>query len=441
MKQGAWKVAPRLGLRYNARNLIGWKSVGLQHESIGVDEALDIILQSVSALEAEATGIDSALDRTLAEDIISEVAVPPFDNAAMDGYAVRWEDVREASRDHPASLIVVADLPAGDEPKASLEEGTAVRIMTGAPIPPETTAVVPFEETQQMGDIVSIFRRVSGGQNIRRAGEDIAVGERILAAGTRLRPQEIGVLASLGVGRVATVRRPRVGILTTGDELVGVDEPVGPGKIRDSNQHSLRALVRRYGGVPIALGRALDDAGDLVEKIRDGLKAGVALILTCGGVSAGDYDLVKDVLDSHGEMRFWQVRMTPGRPLAFGWIGGVPLIGLPGNPVAVMVSFEQFARPAILKMLGRDKWRKPSLGATLMEDVKNRSGRRRFVRVVVSREENEYRARLTGEQGSGILTSMVRANGLLIVPEGTTHLPAGSKAKVQMLDWPEEVEL
>jgi molybdopterin molybdotransferase len=415
--------------------------MGLQHESIGVDDALDIILQYVAELEAESTEIDSALDRSLAEDIISEVAVPPFDNAAMDGYAVRWEDVRGGAQDHPASLAVAADLPAGDVPKAPLEQGTAVRIMTGAPVPPETTAVVPFEDTRQTGDVVAIFRGVSAGQNIRRAGEDVVVGERILAAGTRLRPQEIGVLASLGIGSVDTVRQPKVGILTTGNELVGLDEPVGPGKIRDSNQHSLRALVSRYGGVPIALGRALDDAQDLVGKIRDGLKAGVDLILTCGGVSAGDYDLVKEVLDSHGEMRFWQVRMTPGRPLAFGRIGDVPLIGLPGNPVAVMVSFEQFARPAILKMLGRYEWEKPSIEAILMEDVKNRSGRRRFVRVAVAYEENEYRARPTGDQGSGILTSMVRANGLLIVPEGTIHLPAGSGARVQMLDWPEEVRL
>jgi molybdopterin molybdotransferase len=232
-------------------------------------------------------------------------------------------------------------------------------------------------------------------------------------------------------------RRPRVAILATGDELLEIHEPLAPGKIRNSNEYTNAALVRRTGGVPLRLGIARDAREDLVQKIRAGLDQGADLFLTSGGVSVGDYDVVKDVLGSEGRMQFWQVNMKPGKPLAFGLLpGGVPLIGLPGNPVSAMVSFEQFARPAILKMLGHTDLVKPTVRAVVDEDVEN-SGRRGFVRVIVTRREDGYHARTTGEQGSGVLTSMSKANGLAIVPEGTYQVAAGTELVVQMLDWPE----
>jgi molybdopterin molybdotransferase len=228
-----------------------------------------------------------------------------------------------------------------------------------------------------------------------------------------------------------------VAVLATGDELLTVDQPLGPGKIRNSNEYSVSALVMRHGGIPVRLGIARDNIEDLTSKIREGIAGRVDLFLTSGGVSVGDYDVVKDVLDSEGEMYFWQVRMKPGKPLAFGIIDDVPLIGLPGNPVSSMVSFEQFARPAILKMQGRTKLVKPTVEAVLEEDVPN-SGRRGYVRVVLTRSDDGWSARTTGGQGSGVLTSMVRANGLAIIPEDVTLARAGERVRVQVLDWDEE---
>jgi molybdopterin molybdotransferase len=228
-----------------------------------------------------------------------------------------------------------------------------------------------------------------------------------------------------------------VAILATGDELLEVHEPLEPGKIRNSNEYTNAALVRRTGGIPIRLGIARDTEADLTAKIRSGLEQGADLFLTSGGVSVGDYDVVKDVLGAEGRMQFWQVRMKPGKPLAFGLLpGGIPLIGLPGNPVSAMVSFEQFARPAILKMLGHPNLAKPAVQAIMDEPITN-SGRRGFVRVIVSRSEDGYHARTTGQQGSGVLTSMAKANGLAIVPEGIHYVESGRELTVQMLDWPE----
>jgi len=262
-----------------------------------------------------------------------------------------------------------------------------------------------------------------------------------MAPGRLIRPQEIGVLASLGRDTVLVHRRPRVAILATGDELLEVHEPLAPGKIRNSNEYTNAALVTRSGGIPIRLGIARDTAGELTATIRAGLGQGADLFLTSGGVSVGDYDVVKDVLGAEGRMQFWQVRMKPGKPLAFGLLpGGVPLIGLPGNPVSAMVSFEQFARPAILKMLGHTDLAKPTVQAILDEPLAN-SGRRGFFRVVVTRREDGYHARTTGEQGSGVLTSMSKANGLAVILEGIEWVEAGSLVTVQMLDWPEGTAL
>jgi len=313
--------------------------------------------------------------------------------------------------------------------------------MTGAPIPPGADAVIRFERTRQRGEYVEVLHEVSVGQNVRYAGEDVREGSLVLAAGTVIRPQEIGMLASLGRQQVSVFRRPRVAILATGDEVVDIDGPLGPGKIRNANSYSNAAQVARLGGVPILLGIARDDVSDLTAKIRAALDRGADLLLTSGGVSVGDFDVVKNVLAAEGDLTFWRVRMKPGKPLAFGRIEtttgearrSVPVLGMPGNPVSVMVSFEIFARPAILKMLGHSDLSRPTVEATLVDEIR-KDDRRHYVRVQVQEHEGGYVASLTGAQGSGILTSMVRANGLAIIPETWQNAPAGSTVRVILLD-------
>jgi molybdopterin molybdotransferase len=418
-------------------------------QAMSVDEALDYILRHIAPLGSHPVPIVEALDRVLAEDVISPIHIPPFANSAMDGYAVRSEDVAQASSESPAVLKVIAEVPAGAVPDRPVEPRTGVRIMTGAPVPSGSDAVVPFELTSegksgvgQTAGQVAIYKPVQAGDNVREAGEDIRKRQLVLSAGHVLRPPDIGVLAAMGYPQVRVVRRPRVAILATGDELVDVNEAITPGKIRNSNEYTSIALVKRYGGVPIPLGIARDTEEDLTTKIREGLAQNVHLLLTSAGVSIGDFDMVKNVLASEGEMHFWQVAIKPGKPLAFGSVGKVPLLGLPGNPVAAMVAFEVFARPAILKLGGHTNWEKPSIRAILDEDVHN-SGRRHFMRAQVRREADGYRVTTRGSgvhvQGSGILSSLVWANGLVVVPEEVTFLEAGSAIDVWMLDWPEYV--
>lgn len=411
-------------------------------QPMSVDQALEHILSAIQPLPSEEVPITEGLDRVLAEDVVSPVDVPPFVNSAMDGYAVRAADVTGARRSAPVTLPVVGEVPAGCASEQVLRPGSALRIMTGAPLPAGADAVVPFEQTDQGRAQVAVYRPVSAGDHVRLAGEDIRQGQRVLEAGHVLRPADIGVLAAIGRPAVRVVRRPRVAILATGDELVDVTECVGPGQIRNSNEYTSIALVKRYGGLPVPLGIARDNIQSLTAKLRQGLEQGVDLFLTSAGVSVGDFDMVKLVLAHAGQMHFWQVAIKPGKPLAFGSIQGVPLLGLPGNPVAAMVAFEVFARPAILKLGGHTDLRKPSVTAILDEAVHN-SGRRHFMRARVRREGDAYRVTTRGSgvqvQGSGILSSLVWANGLLVVPEQVTFLPAGSSAEVWMLDWPEQV--
>lgn len=406
-----------------------------------VEQAREAILAHMPTLEPEQVPLLDALGRTLAEDVTAGEDIPPFDNSAMDGYAVRAADVAQASAEQPASLEVIASLPAGEAPREAVRPQTAIRIMTGAPLPPGADAVVRFEDTDEgAGEPgrVRIARPVRPGDNVRRASEDVRRGETVLLRGTWLRPQELGLLASLGRPQLMVTRRPRVAVIATGDELVDVDQPLGPGQIRNSNGYSNAAQVLKYGGVPILLPIARDTMEAVTARVEQGLAQGADLFLTSGGVSMGDYDLVKRVLHSLGQIDFWQVRMQPGKPMAFGHVRGVPLIGLPGNPVSAMVVFEQFARPAILKMLGRRHLQKPQIEATLLDDTKAYSDRVRFLRAIVGQDvEGRWTARLTGPQGSGILSSMVRANGLAVIPKRHGTWPAGTRVWVQMLDWPE----
>lgn len=415
---------------------------------ISVEEARAYILKHFQPLDTERVALADALERVLSEDVVSPISVPPHNNSAMDGYAVRAQDVAGASPVNPVRLRVIADLAAGYLPDAEVTQGGAIRIMTGAVVPPGADTVVRFEETSEAvahkatgrgNDYVQILSAPSRGSNVRLAGEDVRAGETILPRSSLLRPAEIGLLASVGCARVPVHRKPRVAILATGDELVDIDEPLSPGKIRNSNEYANAAAVLKAGGIPVRLGIARDNLEDLTRKIRAGIEAGADLFITSAGVSVGDYDIVKDVLNSEGEMHFWQVNMKPGKPLAFGLIGKTPLLGLPGNPVSAIISFETFARPAILTMLGRKNFERPYIEAILQDRAENNAGRRNYIRVHVARgADGEYIAATTGEQGSGILTSVSRANGLLeMSPETLEHKP-GERVRITMLDYPEE---
>ena len=418
---------------------------------ISVEEALDKVLSYVEVLETEAVPILEAMGQVLAGDIASRIDIPPLDNSAMDGYAVRADDTQGASGQSPRLLRVIDTVIAGSISRQEVTPGTAIRIMTGAPVPGGADSVIRFEDTDEdrrqgsdTGEI-GILCEVNPGKNIRRAGEDIARGAIALRKGTVLRPAEIGVLASLGMSTVEVIRRPVVAVLATGNELVDIDQPLPAGKIYNSNTYSVASLVRRYGGIPRILGIAFDSEESLLNKLGQGLDAD--MLITSGGVSAGDYDMVKDVLASEGEITFWTVRMKPGKPLAFGTFRGVakngnpkrvPHLGLPGNPVSSMVTFELFARPAMLKMMGKKNLAKPVVEAVLEEPAVNTDGRRLYIRAIVTRRDGQYYASLTGPQGSGILTSMSLANGLVIVPEDTASVEAGEVVKVIMLGWDDE---
>jgi molybdopterin molybdotransferase len=418
-----------------------WESV---EQMVGVDEARERILAAFEPLDIIEVPIHEALGYVLARDVVAQEPIPPFMNSAMDGYAVRAEDTRGASLDNPVTLHVVGNLAAGYVPKASVDPGTAIRIMTGAPLPAGADAVVRFEETDEPGRgltksqmrslNVCVHRPTKPMDNVRPAGEDVEVGTTVLAKGTRLRPAEIGMLAALNRALVPVHRRPNVKILSTGDEVADIGPALQHGQIRNSNSYTLAAMVTRCGGQPVMLGVAKDSVHDLKKRLD--ARYAADLIVTSGGVSLGDYDMVKDVLQSEGEIAIWQVRMKPGKPLAFGRLGKTPLLGLPGNPVAAAVSFEQFGRPAILKMLGRTDLDIPCVEATLTERIDNRGHRRHYVRARVDGDPaNGYTVRTAGEQGAGVLSSLVRANGLLIIPEEIEVAEPGTKLHVQMIDW------
>ena len=417
---------------------------------LSVEDALERILDHFQVLNAEDTPLLEALGQVLAEDAVSLHDIPPLDNSAMDGYAVQASSIHNASEDSPVALRVVGSIAAGELPSAAVEPGTAIRIMTGAPVPPGADSVVPFEETDEVErrnaglDMAEIGIKVAApeGSDIRPAGQDVRKGTLVLPAGTALRPSEIGVLASLGFDSVKVVRRPVVAILSTGDELLDAGDTYSEGKIYDSNSYSVAASVLRYGGVPKLLGIARDNLDSMNAKLREGLEAD--MLITSAGVSKGDYDMVKDVLAAHGRIAFWSVRMRPAKPLAFGVLdagGGrnVPHLGLPGNPVSAMVAFEQFGRAAIHKMMGKSGFLKPRIQAVLDEPIYNTDGRRVYARAVITKQNGDYHARLTGNQSSNLLTSMAGANGLAVCPEDTPVKETGEVVEVQMLDWPEDV--
>jgi molybdopterin molybdotransferase len=399
-----------------------------------VEQALDRILATIAPLEPVRVPILEALGLVLAEDVCAGEDIPPYANSSMDGYAVRAADTAGAGPEHGVRLHVCGEVAAGYVAEEEVRTGTTMRIMTGAPLPEGADAVVKVEDTRAAGEAVEILAAVQPGNYVRPAGEDVRQGERVLSCGTTLRPQEIGMLATLGHSSVRVHRRPRVAILATGDEVTEIDAPLLPGRIRNANSYSNAAQVARMGAVPILLGIARDSVEDLTARIRDGLDQGVDLFLSSGGVSVGHFDLVRDVLAAQGQIDFWRVRMKPGKPVAFGSLGGVPFLGLPGNPVSVMVAFEVFCRPALARMMGQTNLARPTVEAILLDEVPAKDDRRHYVRVHLERRGSEYQAQLTGEQGSGILSSMVRANGLAILPEEWDRAPAGARVQAILLD-------
>ncbi len=399
---------------------------------ISIEEARTRVLAEALPLPVETRAITDALGLVLAEDIVAQHDVPPFDNSAMDGFALRAADTVDAGPDNPVTLAVIETLAAGHVADHSLEPGKAIKIMTGAPIPIGADAVVQSEHVEEADGSVKIFEPARPGRNIRRAGEDVGAGDRVLTSGTALWPAEIGLLASLGHPEVQVHRLPRVAVLSTGSELVDVDQPLGPGQIRNSNSYSLRAQCKQLGIDAVALGIVPDDYQRTRELIAEGLEYDV--LLTSGGVSVGQFDFVKDVQDALGvERRLWGVSMKPGKPLAFGVRGTTLVFGLPGNPVSAMVSFELFVRPALMRLMGYRKTTRPIYRAIISEDVASIDGRTYVVRVRAWREDGIWHVSSTGAQGSGILRSMVGANGLALIHGGPRGVRAGEEVDFLLL--------
>lgn len=399
-----------------------------------LEDAQRIVLDACQPLPVEKVGLIEALGRVLGEDIIAPRDNPPWDNSAMDGFAVRWEDIKqEHAITKPMVLKVIEEVPAGKVATKTVGPGQAIRIMTGAPMPKGADTVVKVEDTESTGDSVTIFKEVERGGNIRPQGEDVKKGDTIIAKGSVLRPAEAGMLAILAKAFVPVYQQPRVAILSTGDELVDLDERLEDDKIVNSNSYGTAAGVREAGAIPILLGIAKDQPAAMKEKIAQGLNADV-LVLS-GGVSMGDYDFTKAVFKELGaEMNFWQLAIRPGQPLAFGKIQGKLAFGLPGNPVSSMVTFEQLVRPALLKMSGHRSYGRPVVQAVFQEKFSKRPDRRHFLRGILKMENGTLTVRTTGPQGSGILTSMVKANGLIDVPLHAEKLNPGDIVQVQVLN-------
>lgn len=409
-----------------------------------VEQAREAVLERIARLEPEPVPLLESLGCVLAADVVSDIDVAPFDNSAMDGYAVRAADTASATADAPVVLRVVDHIAAGSMPQVEVGPGEASRIMTGAPAPSGADAIVMVEDTRGLeaggstGGTVAVGRPAIPGDHIRLAGEDVRVGETVLRAGEIVNPASVGLMAALGVSAPKVYRRPRVAIVSTGDELVGIDELPGPGRIRNSNSFSLAAQVIAAGGVPHILGIARDNEADtraLLERAPE-----FDVMITTGGVSMGDFDVVKTVLEQIGKLDFWKVAMRPGAPQTYGTIGGTPFFGLPGNPTSTMVGFELFVRPAIRKMRGFASLDRPRVWATLAEDARKKSDRRYFMRGTLARIQPvesgapEFEARLSGRQSSAMLTSMHRANCLISLPEGLSAVSAGTRVECIRLD-------
>ncbi|MDQ2884812.1 MAG: molybdopterin molybdotransferase MoeA [Chloroflexota bacterium] len=405
---------------------------------ISVEEAIERILAGIHPLEVVQVPLADALGRVLAQDIVAQEDIPPFANSAMDGFALLSKDSKPRNG-QPPRLRVTGGVAAGYVSEIAVEEGTALRIMTGAPVPPGADTVIQVELTRNDGPEstwVEILQEVAPGNNIRLAGEDMRKGQTALVRGTEIDAWVIGILATLGWANVPVIRSPRVAILGTGDEVIDVGESLQPGKIRNSNSYLIEAAVKQARAEPQRLGVARDTVESLRQKFGEAVQ--YDLILTTGGVSVGDFDLVKNIMQEQGNINFWRINMRPGKPVAFGHIGNVPLLGLPGNPVSSAVTFELFGRPVIRKMQGHTCLFKPQVDVTVEDGISDNGTRRHYARARVERRDGRFIARTTGNQGSHMMTSLLGANALVIVPEGGVEIPPGGNARAMMLDWPEE---
>jgi molybdopterin molybdotransferase len=404
-------------------------------QSLTARDAALRILDAVRVQPSLRVPLDDAHGHVLAADVASPLDIPAHTNSAMDGYACRAMDVRGKA---PLTLRVVEQIPAGKFPSRTIGPGECARIFTGAPLPDGADGVVRQEDTDLGDPVVTIHKDRDAGMNFRRAGEDLKKGALALAGGALLGPAELGVLASLAVSSPMVVRRPRVGILGSGDEIVDVDHPeeiLSGRKVASSNTHTLVALVKQAGGIPVDLGVARDTKQSLREHLERA--SDCDLLVTTAGISVGEHDLLRPVLEEMGgELRFWKLRMRPGAPVGFGMLRGIPWVGLPGNPVSTMVTFELFVRPAIRKMTGHGLPFRRSVPVRLGEQITLGPKLQHFLRGVVTEERDGAVARLTGPQGSGILTSMVKANALLVIPEGQHETPAGAVVNALPLHLP-----
>jgi molybdopterin molybdotransferase len=407
---------------------------------LSVDEARSRILSHFQSVGTETLSLAECARRVLAADVAAQNNLPSFDNSSMDGFAVIASDLAGAAPASPRTLNVVADIPAGTSPDVTLVRGQAARIMTGAPMPAGADAVIPVEETDfdqrapgtPAPKTVTVSASVKSGDYVRKQGTDVRTGQPVLKTGHKLRPQDMGLLAMLGVAEVPVYARPRVALLSSGDELIPVDAPLRPGKIRDSNTYTLAALIDEAGAEVIRLGIAADRRESVAALLANAAAQKVDLILSSAGVSVGAFDFIKDVVEAQGELTFWRVNMRPGKPLAFGRYKDIPFIGLPGNPVSAFVGFEVFVRPALEMMSGLETGARPRVRVRLAEEISS-DGRESYLRAHVREENGGLTARLAGHQGSGNLLSIVQANALLIVPAGVKSLAAGMEADAWLL--------
>jgi len=407
---------------------------------LSVEEARTRILSHFRPIGTETLPLAKCARRVLATNIAAQNNLPSFDNSSMDGFAVIAADLIDADSASPRTLSVVADIPAGTSPDVTLVPGQAARIMTGAPMPAGADAVIPVEETDfqerspgtPAPETVTVYKTLKAGDYVRARGTDVQNGQPVLQAGHKLRPQDMGLLAMLGVANVPVYCRPRVALLSSGDELVPVEAPLRPGKIRDSNTYTLSALLEGAEVEVINLGIAADRRESVEGLLQQAASQHVDLILSSAGVSVGAFDFIKDVVEAQGELTFWRVNMRPGKPLAFGQFKGIPFIGLPGNPVSAFVGFEVFVRPALERLSGIDVTSRPKIRVRLAEDISS-DGRESYLRAHVHEENGILSAQLAGHQGSGNLLSIVRANALLIVPAGVKSLAAGNEVDAWLL--------
>lgn len=402
---------------------------------LSVSEAREKILSTLQPLATEIIPLEQSAGRVLARDFRANTDLPSFDNASVDGFAVRAADVSNAAAHTPIRLQVVADIPAGASPSTThLQPGQAARIMTGAPLPPGADAVVMVEHTDFQDRTpgaaaptsVYVFQPVLPGENIRPQGSDLHAGQIVLHAGYPLRPQDMGLLAMLGAAHIEVRQQPRLALISSGDELLPVDAPLIPGKVRDANSTSLAALARQSGAQVLSLGVAADNANDVRQRLDQAVAQKADLIVSSAGVSVGAFDFIKSVVEENGHLTFWKVNMRPGKPLAFGAYRGTPFIGLPGNPVSAFIGFMVFVQPALHHLSGSVAPTRPIQRVRTAEAIES-DGRESYLRAIVTQENDTLVARLSGHQGSGNLFSLVQANALLIVPSGVKSVPPAAE--------------